>query len=313
MKYLALLAIVAFVGAWQFGYLAPYGLTPFLSGYQTPPPDEDIEVFCKITTRILISSATSDLIVNMYDASGEFLDTVTTSSGVGTFTGLYNPGAHVWLQARQAAPASADPYVTPLSEWVVPLAGESADTVALRNVLTGESILWLRDVTSTAPTLVVRNGWNNATVSSTVQQFNTTDNQFTISLTLSVANTYYGAEDYTDMKTGRQYDGGIFFMWKGTSGTQSWDQTPKYTFADMTNVWYVWEVSAAGMYYDANDLTYAFVSYTVQVTSAQGTFNDDTGITLDVYDMLDLSQVGTSSMFVDGGAVAVTGVSTDCS
>lgn len=309
------LFFIGFLALAQLGLLKQWGINPFwtMAGFTTTTGGQ-VDVYVKINTKVTISHAAggSD-IVNMYDVNGNFIDTVTCSSGVGTFGNMEPQGRHVWLQSRIAAPATADGYVTPLQEFYVPTGADAGDTVSLISVATGESTIWTRDVTSGAPTLVVRNGWNNATVSSAVQQFNTTDDSFSLTLVLAVANTWYGAADFVDMETGRSYDGGIFFMWKGTSGTQNWATTPKYTFGDMTNIWYVWEISSTGIYYDADAMEYRICAWTVSVTSAQGTFNDDTGITLDIYDMIDLSQVDTSAMFIDGGAVAVTGVSTDCS
>jgi len=242
-KVYALILLAAF-GALQLGYLSPLGFGPidFMAGFDDGEVevDEGIEVYVKITTRVLLAHSTTDLAVNMYDEAGNFIDTVTTSSGVGTFSGQYNPGTYVWLQARQAAPASADPYMTPLQKYLIPTAGESADTVSLKNADTGESIMWIRDCTAT-PTMVIRNGFNNQTVSdATNLEFNTTDTGFTAELTAATANTYYGSEDMVDMVTGKSYIGGVFLVWKGTA-TQPWaaSSTPTYTFADPTNIWYV--------------------------------------------------------------------------
>lgn len=312
---LYMLAGIFIIGmfAIQMGWLSAWGIKPFFT-FQSALDEDQIDVYIKINTKVTISKAAggSD-VINMYDANGAFLDTVTCSSGVGTFPTMQPQGRHVWLQSRIAAPATADGYVTPLAEFYVPTGADAGDTVSLISVATGESTIWTRDVTSSAPTLVVRNGWNNATVSSTANQFNTTDDHFTITLTLSTSNTWYGAQDFTDMETGRVYDGGIFFMWKCTSGTQSWVDLPKYTFSDMTNIWYVWEISAAGIYYDANDLPKRIVSWTNSVTTTQGSFNDDSGITIDIYDIIDVALLGQAACFIDGGGVAVTGVSTDCS
>jgi hypothetical protein len=274
--------------------------------------DTGIEVYVKITVRKVLAQSTSDQIVNMYDEGGNFIDTVTTSSGIGTFTGLYNPGQYLWLQARQAAPASADPYVSPLSKWVVPSAGESADTVSLKNAATGESIMWVRDVTSTAPTLVVRNGWNNDTVSTTdtTHSFNTTDSGFHATLSLTVSNTYYGAEDFTDMETGKVYDGGVFLVLR-TNNTHDFTDYD-YLISDTSYNYYIWEIAPQGIYYDSDgDLTAKTVTAHVTLLSGS-TFTADSSMVFDCHDFIKLTGgVPLSSAdLIDGGAVAVTAVTT---
>lgn len=273
--------------------------------------DEGTEVYVKITTRLMLGLGTTDLIVNMYDMDGNFIDTCTTSSGVGTFSGMYAVGREVQLQGRQAAPATADPYVTPVLTFIVSPAGESADTVVLKNKATAEAILWFKDVSASAATMVIRNGFDNNTISSTVQQFNTTDDAFKVSLTVVSSNCYYGGDSFTDMITGRAYAGGVFLQWKGTA-TQLWENVPDYTFSDPTNIYYVWKISD-GIWYDANgDISARTVTAVISIT-AGNTFADDASVTIDIFDLLDLSQMGSSGMFVDGGATAVTAISTDIS
>lgn len=312
-KFYALLILIGFFGAMQLGYLTAFGLAPidFQAGYGEPPVE--VEVYVKITTRVLLSSATTDIAVNMYDSetATEIIDTTTTASGIGTFTGLYNPGEIVWLQARQAAPATADPYVTPLAKWVVPSAGESADTVALRNVNTGASILWVRDVTGTAPTLVVRNGWNNNTVSSTdtTNSFNITDSGFIATLSLTASDTYYGAEDFTDMKTGKAYAGGTWLVLK-TNNTHDFTDYD-YIISDTQYNYYIWKMTDE-IYYDADgDLSKKAVTLNIQLLSGS-TYSEDSSMVFDCYDFLKLTggMVVSNADFIDGGAVAVTAVTT---
>jgi len=312
-KFYALVALVAFILLMQGGYLAQYGIAPMtgFGGDGDVAVDEDIEVYVKITTRISLSAATTDLAVNVYDDAGNFIDTVTTSSGVGTFTGLYNPGTVLHLQARGAAPATADPYVSPVSDWIVPAAGESADTVSLRNVATGESIMWLRDVTSTAPTLVVRNGWNNDTVSTTTvaNSFNTTDSGFIATLSLTVSDTYYGAEDFTDMETGKTYAGGVFLVLKTNNTHDFTDYT--YYIADTQNNYYIWRMNAA-IFYDADgDLSAKSVTLNIQLLSGS-TFTADSSMVFDCNDFMKLTggTILSNADFIDGGTVAVTAVTT---
>jgi hypothetical protein len=309
------LAILAFLAVGFFGI--PGYVDPFLAdlfgqaGFGDDDVDDSIEVYVKITTRLRLALSTSDLTVNMYDASGEFIDTVTTSSGIGTFTGLYNPGEYVWLQARQAAPASADPYVTPLSKWVVPSAGESADTVSLKNVDTGESILWLRDVTGTAPTLVVRNGFDNDTVSTTttVHSFNTTDGGFKATLTLLDDDTYYGAQSFTDMINGKTYEGGVWLVLK-SNNTHSFTDYD-YIISDTQYNYYIWKM-AETLEYDSNG-NVALRAATLSVAMASGVYyTADSSMVFDAYDLLEMHNglPLSNSDFIDGGAVAVTAVTT---
>ena len=289
----------------QYGIMRPSDYLGLQSGYTNVPVGT--EVYCKITTRTLLSLSTSDLIVNMYDASGNFIDTVTTSSGVGTFSGMYLVGSSVWLQARQAAPASADPYVSPLAEYIVSSAGESADTVVLKNAATNEAILWLQDV-GDDDGMVIRNGFDNNTITSTVQYINTTDDAVKVSLTLSTSNVFYGCTDFKDMITGRQYDGGVFVMWKGTV-PQLWSDAPKYTFSDPTNVYYIWEISP-GIFYDANgNLADRSVTAVFTVT-AGNTFAADATVVIDIFDMVDLAQLGSSACLIDGGSGGITAITT---
>lgn len=302
-----------FVVALQTGLLSQFGLDPigFQSGY-----DEDrtqpvtYEVYCKITTRTLLSKSTVDVVVNMYDLDGNFIDTVTTSSGIGTFGMMLPVGTHVLLQARPNTPASADPYITPVSEWVVPSAGESADTVSLRNVETDESILWLRDVASSAPSFTVTDGLGNSVSDKTKNYFNTTDNALKISLTLSVSNTYYGAEDFVDYETGKEYAGGVWFVWKGTT-TQAFTNYD-YTFSNPDNVYYIWKISD-GIFYDVNgNVADASVSATIPLQSGS-TFSTDATVVLDCYDMLWLNGNGApqdANAFINGGAIDVSAITT---
>lgn len=313
-KFYGIMLLGAFLAVGFFGipgYVDPF-LAGFLeSGYGDTTTNPDIEVYVKITARLLLALTTSDLAVNMYDSAGNFIDTTTTSSGIGTFTGLYNPGEHVWLQARQAAPATADPYCTHLMEWMVPSAGESADTVSLRNAATGESILWLRDVTGTAPTLVVRNGFDNDTVSTTTtaNSFNTTDGGFKATLTLLDDNTYYGSESFTDMVSGKTYLGGVFLVLK-SNNTQSFTDYD-YIISDTQYNYYIWKMGSA-LIYDANGVV-SLRSLTLSISMASGVyFTADSSMVFDCYDLLEVhnGQVMSSADFIDGGAVAVTAVTT---
>lgn len=308
IKIMALLTLAVFALNY-FGYIdLPF--LPAQSGYDTGgDTDVTYEVYAKITTRVLLSKSTTDIAVNMYDMDGNFIDTVTTSSGVATFGMMLEVGRHVQLQGRPAAPATADPYITSLTEWVVPTAGESADTVSLRNVATGESIMWLRDVGSSAPTFTVRNGFDNHTLTGTAatSYLNTTDDAIKVTLTVATANTYYGGESFTDMETGKVYLGGVWFVWQGTV-TQDFTDFD-YTISDPTNIYYIWKLSD-GIYYDS-DGDIAAKSVTALITLQSGsTFTADSSISLDCYDLMWLNSgdISSSACFINGGSIDVTAV-----
>ncbi len=309
---IGLILIFGILVAAEMGYIPQIGQpSQWLAPQAEYVVDEGTEVYVKITTRLMLGLGTTDLVVNMYDEAGNFIDTVTTSSGVGTFSGMYAVGREVQLQGRQAAPASADPYITPLTAFIVSNAGESADTVVLKNKATKDSILWFKDVSGSAPTMVIRNGFDNNTISDTTQQLNTTDDAFKASLTVASSNCYYGADSFTDMITGRSYAGGVFLYWKGTV-TQQWENVPTYTWSDPTNTHYVWKIADA-IWYDANgDISSRTVTAVISIT-AGNTFADDTSVTIDMFDMIDLSQMGSSGCLIDGGSTGVTAISTDIS
>jgi len=297
--------------AMQMGWLQGVGIAPspylpaYQSGYEIPV---GTEVYVKITIRDeLTNAAGGNAIVNMYDESGAFIDTCTTASGVGTFSGQYPVGDSVWLQCRPAAPATADPYITPLTEFIVSPAGESADTVVLKNAATGMAILWLKDVSAANLTMSISNGFDNATISDPTENYlNATDSAIRVSITVNSADCFYGASDFTDQVTHKAYDCGVFFVWKGTF-PQLWEVAPKYTFSDPTNVYYIWEMSQ-GIFYDSNG-NVADKTATA-VFSVTDTFVADTAVVLDIVDIIDIAQIGGAGCLVHGGATGVTAITT---
>jgi hypothetical protein len=298
--------------AMQLGLLTGIGIRPWgapsQSGYNIP---EGTSVYCKITTRIMLGLTTTDLAVNMYSMDGKFVDTCTTSTGVGTFSTMMTVGTHVLLQARQAAPATSDPYVTPTEEYVVPSAGQSADTVALQSVVTGEAILWCRDISASNPTMSIRNGFDNNTISSAQNYLNTTDYAFKVTITVVSSNCYYGCPDFTDMISGNVYRGGVWVVWKGLA--QQNFANYDYTFSDPTNIYYIWKISD-GIWYDSNAQTFTSRSCSayISIVNPADTFNADATVIIDVFDMMYLvgGTVGSAGCFVDGGSTGVAAITT---
>ena len=299
---LLLAAGLIFVVAMQMGYLAGFGIKPItFSGIV--PIGEGIDVYAKVNTKNSISLATCDLIVNMYDSSGKFIDTVTTSSGVATYGVMVKAGQHVWLQARQAAPATTTYYISPLTEFVVPLAAEAADTVSL-------GTLYVNQVTTSNPTMVIRNGFQNDTISDGSTHFlNTTDTSATITIVNSVANTYYGGNTFVDKITGKQYLAGVWILWKGTVN-QPWDIAPDYAAFDATNSWYLWNINS--LPYDSNgDVNLR--TGVVQISVGSDTFSDDATVVIDAFDtfcITDWLAGSYSAALIDGHSVGVTAITT---
>jgi hypothetical protein len=294
---------VIFMIALQGGFLTSFGLNPIAFNSNPLVPGGGIDVYVKINTKNSISKATCDLIVNLYDMNGDFVDTVTTSSGLGTFGVMLKTGQSYQVQARQAAPATTTYYLSPLTRVTVPTGAEAGDTVSFEP-------LFVDQVTTSNPTMVIRNGFNNVTVDdNTVDYFNTTDTGATVTILNSVANTYYGCDTFTDMKTGKQYMGGVWILWKGTAN-QPWDTTPDYAAYDQTYSWYVWRMDR--LPYDSNgDISLRTSSLVLSVGS--DTFTSDATVVIDAFDMFCLTDWlggSYSAAFVDGHSVGVTAITT---
>jgi hypothetical protein len=232
---------------------------------------------------------------------GDFIEQVTTSSGVITFSKMYWSGTQILIQARQADPDSADPYVSPAVARVVPHGAslDTGDTVSLDPI-------YVRDCTATGPTLKIWDVGGHAILDNSANYLNTTDNLLTIQISAIDDDTFYGPEDFTDLKTGRKYDGGVFLVWKGTV-TQSFEGY-KYHWSDPVNVYYVWEVSD----YLVDDTTISTDDIISIQLATTGSANlvADTAVVIDVYDLIWLESQLSSTDLIDGGAATVTAVTT---
>jgi hypothetical protein len=170
--------------------------------------------------------------VNIYDADGDFVQSATSAAtGLVTLATMQS-GKVIKIQARQAAPATADPYVTPVLTRTVP-AGSSGDTVTMLPVYA-----W--DVTGTDPTLAVSDQAFGVVADTTNYYFNATDTQAIIRYSAIDADTAWGFEPFTDLVTGRSY-GGPVLVWK-TNTSQAWLTAPDFTVSDPDFSYYIWHI-----------------------------------------------------------------------
>lgn len=253
-----------------------------------------------------LAGTASDQIVRVYKLDGGtfvLLEQVTTSSGTITLTRMYWTGSDIYLQARQAAVASADPYVSPIVKRTIPSSSsaEFSDTAAL-------DAIYVRDVTGTAPTLAVKDASGNAISDNSANYFNLTDSTFQVTLTTIDADTFYGPEDFIDENTGKTYDGGVFFVWKGTAAQPFVNF--KYTWSDPTNVYYVWDL--ADYIVDDSNAGLATDILTLFLATDGSNLNADGTVILDVYDIIELhgGSILSASDLIDGGGVGVSAITT---
>jgi hypothetical protein len=288
-------------------------LDDFITDALVPQGEEDgvqvnVKVYCyegwDEDTPGLAGTA-SDQVIRVYKLDGDsyvLLESVTTSSGTITLTRMYWTGSDLYLQARQGAVATADPYVSPVVKRTVPSSSsaEFSDTCSLDAV-------YVRDVTGTAPTLRVTDGSNNAISDNTQNFFNLTDTTIKISLDTIDADTFYGPKDFTDANTGNVYDGGVFFVWKGTVAQPF--SGYKYTWSDPTNVYYIWEIT--DYIVDDSSAGVATDMFSIQLQTDGSNLVADATVILDVNDIIWLRTAGMGAAdLIDGGGVAVTGVTT---
>jgi hypothetical protein len=312
--------IICFVALCVVDALGIYNVPvlPFESALQeegvAPPGKEDstvldpVQVYVKVNCyegvnadQAGLAGTASDQAIRIYTPDGQFVEQVTTSSGTATLSKMYWSGTELLVQARQGDVASADPYVSPAVTRFVPHSSslEASDTVSIDPI-------YVRDCTGTAPTLKVWDATGAAISDNSANYLNTTDNLFTVQMSAIDDDTYYGPEDFTDLKTGRKYDGGLFFVWKGTV-TQSFEGY-KYHWSDPTNVYYVWE-AANFIVDDTTVSTDDIISIQIATSGAAALVADST-VVLDCHDIIWLEAVLSSSDLIDGGAVGVTAITT---
>jgi len=306
----ALIVAILVVAAAQMGWLSYFGIQPFtFTGVDLVGADD---VYFKISVKESLGAfASEDIICNVYDADDNYLGSATASSGVATFSGFnVKEGQHVFVQGRQAAPASADGYITPLTEFIVGQ-GDPQDTVTAKNAVTGESILWVDNLHDTAEPHFTYFAPDMANLASgSVDNLTTSDLYFTMNIYIDDDECWYGAPDFTDMVSGDKYIGGIWVLWSGADDyTFTQGSARHYQKWSVGSVIYhawnfdtrLWQDSLRTG--DVNAATYTF-------TLANGADFDggtDT-ITMEIYDMMLDTGSWSTSNFVDGGALAPAAV-----
>ena len=312
IKTFIIVAIIA-GGAAQMGWLSAFGIEPFTFG----TIDLDLvgadDVYFKIQVKESLGAfASEDIIVNVYDMDMVYLGSATASSGLATFAGFsVKEGQHVFVQGRQAAPATADGYVTPLTEFIVGQ-GDAADTVSAKDAITGESILWVDNLhDSTEPTFAVYAPDGQDLTAGTADNLTTADLYFSLTIRIAEDECWFGAPDFTDGVTGEDYIGGIWIVWRGSNSYDfeqgsarhhlSWDTTT-YSYHAWNFDVRLWQDSLR-----TGDVNV----YTMIMTLANGADFDQGAETLsiDVYDMMLNTGLGNPQIgnFIDGGALAPVG------
>ena len=302
-----------FLLSMQMGLLTSFGISPISFTAEGPLPDAD-DVYFKVQVKEDLGAfASEDIIVNCYaDAAGsEYLGSATAASGLATFSGFsVKEGQHVFLQGRQAAPASADGYITPITEFTVGL-GDPADTVSAKNTATGESILWVRNLhASTEPIFAFYAPDGADLVSGTADNLTTTDLYFSMTIRIAEDECGYGAPDFVDAVTGEKYIGGIWIVWRGTNNYDFEQGSARYhlSWSDPTYSYHAWNYDVR-LWQDSLKTGDVNV-FTAIMTLANGADFDQGSetLSLDVYDMmLDTGTPGIGN-FVDGGALAPAAV-----
>jgi hypothetical protein len=304
-----LLFSILFMFSMQMGWLSAYGINPMQipTGDPQDPIDPAFEVYTKVYTRTLLDESTADLIVNMYDASGNFLDTCTTSSGVGTFSGQYRVGQVVYLQARQAAPATATEYISALTAFKVPTAGESADTVTLVNSETGQSIFWLRDVAASAITLQVQNSSGYTLGGTSAYNYTDAEGSTSIKIIITDADDFYGGHDFIDYDTADhdEWVGGIWVVLRSNLSDDAWADTYT-TFGTPSYMYYVWHFDTYLFKETGSSLDRESLVFDLSLTGS-ATFTVDQAMVWDVFDLCQIIGGGITSIgqFEDGGGTSV--------
>lgn len=312
LKAFLIMAII-FCGAAQMGWLTSFGVHPFnLTG--TGLVGDPDNVYFKVSVKESLGAfASEDILVYVYqDVNGDvYLGSATASSGVASFTGFMVPeGSSVFLQARQAAPASADGYITPLEEFIVGT-GDAADTVTATSVITGQQTLYVDNLHDSAEPHFTFFAPDMANLASgSVDNLTTSDLYFTMNIYIDDDECWYGAPDYTDMVSGEKYIGGIWVLWSGAD-----DYTFTQGAARHYQKWSVGSVIYHAWNFDTRlwqdslrtgDLNAATFTFTL-ANGADFDGGADT-ITLDVYDMMLDTGSWSTANFVDGGALAPAAV-----
>ena len=109
----------------------------------------------------------------------------TVSTGIADFQNPFYEGEDVWVQVRQAAPTSADPYMSPIYEGKVPQVSRANDEVSLGTIN-------VRDF-NTAPTLVARDQGGSLVENDTALFFfDTTDTLLEVTYSAVDSDDWWG-------------------------------------------------------------------------------------------------------------------------
>jgi hypothetical protein len=234
--------------------------------------------------------------VYVYDTptpvAGSALDVASTDSdGKFTISAAVLAGQTLYFQARKNDPASADPYIGPITALTVPLAAENGDTVKMGTLL-------VKDVSATAPTLSASDSGNNAISDNSQNYANTTDTRITVLLSEIDSNTWYGSDDFTDGKTGKVYWGSVI-VWKGTTNQPFTGYD--YVVNTPTYVYYIWHIDAiVDTAADPNDGI-----ATCYITASSNLVADAT-VVLSAYDVVDYAQMQNGVFTTASTVTAIT-------
>ena len=300
--------------AWNAGMLAG---TPVGGAYDWADdiinPEVDITVgenmvYPKVEVRETLGAfATSDQIINAYDENGAWLGTATSTGGVATFATLYvQEGSYIWLQARQAAPDAAIPYVMPLERFRVGN-GDDGDTVSMYNDA-GQGVCWVRAVHATTEPLfkIYAPDGVELTTGYATDNLTTGDTYARFEITNFVDEDCYGSPDFTDMVSGISYKGGIWVVIKTATDSYAFTKGEArefFTFTDLTYEYYCWNFDT---FLWQDSLRTGDVSTFSAYLTLSGTNEFDGGanvFTLDVYDMMLDDGSHAISNFIDGSGI----------
>lgn len=266
------------------------------------------DVYFKVAVREDLGAfAAEDVIVNAYNEAGVWQGTATASSGLATFSSFsVKEGTYIWLQARQAAPASTDGYITPLAEFRVGNA-DPTDTVSAYSVDSGQSIIWVRNLhDSTEPVFIMSDSQgNDMGTAFTDDNVSTADTFVRLLVSVTDDECGYGAYDFVDMVSGDEYKGGIWFVWRGTESVDFAQGSARelISWSDPTYVYYAWNFYE--QLWQDSLRSEDHNSYSV-VLALQGssTFATAQTLQLDLFDLMKVGGTLSINSFVDCGALA---------
>lgn len=202
-----------FIIAMQGGYLAQFGIKPFVLGTELIPgiTGQPVDV-TQYLYHVLDEGVAANTNIRVYKdnggSPGAFSESVTSATGVITYRERYLEGETLWLQARIAAPgtSAAATYMTPLTKFVVP-AGDANDDAVLPS--------WgIYETATTAVSFVATNQAGHAvTGTGETACLNTTDSALKVTISVGVDDTCYGTpEAFTDTVTSFAYAAGLFIV-----------------------------------------------------------------------------------------------------